>query len=464
MGVTEVLARKVVETTYESLPPEVIQAAKEVLLDGIANMLAGSQEPLARVVTAYVRGLGGPRHASVVGKGFKTHPLHAAYANAVFCHSMDYEMMWYPATHPTSPVLPALLALAEWRDYPPKAVIRALVLGFEVQGRLRLAQEASPQGVSSLGLHPPGNVGPLGSACACAALLGLDVQRTRWAIGIAASRVSGLTANTGTMTKSSHCGHAARMGLEAALLAELGHTANEDILEARNGYNHVYYHNTLNLDLVVKDFGNPYRMLSPGLGVKRFPAQYPTHWSIDAALEIRQRYHLQPQDIERVEVEVGADNEAADRLRPRTGLEGKFSIPYTVAAALLDGKVVIDTFRDERRFAPDMEEMLGRITVVKNPQVRAMDFQNAWSRVTVFTKDGRSYTVRVDKPLGRWDNPLPWEKRLEKFHDCAQRALAPQQAHEVLRLIEGFEEQPSVRPLMALLRIPTARQGRRRPS
>ncbi|GBD11063.1 2-methylcitrate dehydratase [bacterium HR23] len=462
MGVTEALARKIVETTYESLPPEVIQSAREVILDGTANMLAGSQEPLAEVVTRYVRSLGGPRHASVVGRGFKTHPLHAAYANGVFCHAMDYEMMWYPATHPTSPVLPALLALAEWRDYPPKAVVRALVLGFEVQGRLRLAQEASGQGVSSLGLHPPGNVGPIGSACACSALLGLDLQRTRWAIGIAASRVSGLTANTGTMTKSSHCGHAARMGLEAALLAELGHTANEDILEARNGYNHVYYRNSLDLDLVVKDFGNPYRMVSPGLGVKRFPSQYPTHWGIQGALEIRERYRIRPEEVERVEVEVGADNEAADRTRPRTGLEGKFSIPYTVAVALLDGRVVIDSFRDERRFAPDVEEMLGRIVVVKNPQIRSMDFHNAWARVTVHTKDGHTYTVRVDRPLGRWDNPLPWERRLEKFYDCALRSLTPQDADAVLRFIERFEEQPSVRPFMDLLRTPIARRRRGR--
>ncbi|MBI4233571.1 MAG: MmgE/PrpD family protein [Chloroflexi bacterium] len=455
MSVTEALAQKIVETTYETLPGQVIQVAREIVLDGVSNMLAGSQEPLGHIMGRYVRSLRGPQQVSVVGRNFKTHPVHAAFANGTFCHSMDYELMWYPPTHPTGPVLPALLALAEQRGYSGRQVVLALALAFEVQGRLRVTQEAIPGGAPSVHIHPPGNVGVLGNAAACAKLLGLDAWKTRMAIGIAASRISGLTANTGTMTKSTHCGHAARMGLESALLADMGYTGNEDILEARHGYNDIYYFGNLNLDLVLKDFGNPYRMVSPGLAVKKFPAQYPTHWSIDAALEIKRRHQLRAEEIHQVEVEVGADNESADRLRPKTGLDGKFSIAYTVSAALLDGKVVIDTFRDERRFAPDMEAMLGRITIKKNPEIKAMDFQKAWARVTVTMKNGQRYTVRVDSPLGRWDNPLPWEGRLVKFQDCAKRVLAEREAQQVVRLIEGFETLETVRPLMDVLRVPT---------
>ncbi|MBI4234047.1 MAG: MmgE/PrpD family protein [Chloroflexi bacterium] len=454
MGATERLARVLAQTTYESLPQQAIQVVREILLDGVSNMLAGSQEPLAEHLTEYVHGLGGPPQATVVGRGMKTHMVHAAFANGSFCHSMDYELQWNPPTHPTGPVLPALLALAEHRGYPGRQVALALVLGFEVHGRLRVAEVKAGAPPRGGGLHYPGFSGMLSSASACAKLMGLDEWKTRMAIGIAASRVSSITANSGTMTKSTHCGHAARMGLESALLAERGYTASEDVLEAREGYNQSFFGNKLDLDGMVDEFGNPYRILDPGLIVKKYPAQYWNHWSIDAALELRRRHHLNPQEIERVEVEVPKGNGATWRPQPKTGLDGKFSIHYTVSAALLDGKVVIDTFRDERRFAPDMEAMLKRATVVENPQGRA-DFEHAYARVTVWNRDGSTYTHRVDRPLGIWDNPLAWEGRLAKYHDCAQRVLARKEADALLRHIERFESLERVTPLMDLARTPT---------
>ena len=231
-GVTQAIARKAVDATYESLPPEVIQASREVVLDGTAAILAGSQTKLGGIMTQYVRGLGGPRHASVMGYDFKTHVVHAAYANGTFCHAMDYEMMWHPPTHPTGPVLPAILALAEHRNLRGRDAVLALALGFEVQGRMRMSIVASGA-TEGAGIHPPGSVGPIGSAVASAKLLGLNAEKMRLAMGIAGSRIAGIPANKGTMTKSTHCGHAARMGLESALLSELGYTGNPDILKPR---------------------------------------------------------------------------------------------------------------------------------------------------------------------------------------------------------------------------------------
>ena len=455
MGATETLAREIVATADGSPPSEVVEVAREVILDGCANFLAGSREPLSEPTVDYVRELGGPEQATVAGHGFRTHPVHAAYANGVFCHAMDFELMWYPPTHPTSTTLPALLALAEQRGSCGEDVISALATAFEVQGRLRLAIDEAGVEVRE-SLHPPGQVGAFGAAAGCAVLLELDVDRTRTALGIAGSRVSGLMANTGTMTKSTHCGNAARLGLESALLAERGFTASGDVLEATHGYNDTLFQGRLDLSRVTDDFGDPYRMVDPGLTFKKYPSQYPTHWSIDAALELRRRHGIDPDQIKAVEVEVGADNEAADRTRPETGLDGKFSVPYTVAVALLDGTVNIDTFRDERRFAPDVERMLERVTVEKNPEVDAMDFARAWSRVTVETENGEEFSARVDRPPGIWDNPVPWEVYLEKFHHCAGRVLRKGDADELAGLVEEFETLEDVRALTALLGEPTA--------
>ena len=282
MGTTEVLARHIVLTTYDSLPAEVVRAAKDIILDGVGVMLAGSQEEPPRIVAEYAREMGGPPQCTVFGLGFKTSPPMAAFVNGVSGHVLDYEPMWHPATHATSPTLPSILALAETRDVSGKDAITALAVAFEVQGRLRLGGFATER-MERTGFHPPGTVGPLGAAAAGAVLLGLDVKHTRWALGLAGSRSGALAANIGSMTKSSHCGNAGRMGLEAALLAAKGFTANEDVIEAPSGWAQVFHRDGFDF-AAAEAFGRPWRMVDPGLATKKHPSQYGTHRGIDAAL------------------------------------------------------------------------------------------------------------------------------------------------------------------------------------
>ena len=450
-AVTMDLAKKIVSTTYENLSTDVIQVTREIALDGMANMLAGSSQPLSGPLLEYARSLGGPAISSVVGHELRTHPVHAAFLNGSFCHALDYEFVWNPPTHPTGPTLPAFLAIAEERGLSGKDIVPAIAVGFEIQGRLRLAIDEAGVGPMD-SIHPPGLVGPFGAAAGCAKLLGLDVEKTRMALGIVGSRVSGLGANTGSMTKATHCGNAARMGLESALLAESGFTGNDAILEAPQGYNDIFFSGKLDMDAILRNFGAPYRMVDPGLIYKKYPTMYLTHWSVDAALQLREEYGLIKDDITAVEVEVAADNRAADRWSPQTDTECTFSIPYTVAAALLDGKLDFDTFAGNRRLDPTLLSMVDRIQIVRNPDIPAYDFSKAWSRVTITTRDGLKVSARVDRPVGIWDNPVPWDLRVEKFHDCAALAIQREAAEDALALIERFETLASVDPLMSLVR------------
>jgi 2-methylcitrate dehydratase PrpD len=439
MGTTEQLCQKISETVrYEALPPAVVDVARGAIMDGTANMLAGSREPLAGVLLNHLSRFSTSSAATIVGHELRTDPFSAAFANGIFCHSMDFELMWYPPTHPTGPTLAAILALSEIRPVSGRQAVAALVGGFEIQGQLN--QAIIDSGVTwPNGLHPPGFLGPFGATLTTAILLALTPAQTQIALGMVASRVGSLMGNTGTMTKSSHSGHAARMGLECALMAEVGYTASDNILEGVHGFNETYFDGRLDLDAMVAAFGEPYRMVEPGVIVKKYPSQYPTHWSIDAALEIRSQGDVKPGDIAEVVVEVGADNESARVERPTTGLGGKFSVSYTVAAALLDGAIEIDTFRDERHQARDMQEMLERIRIVRIPDLRAMDFAEAWSRVTVTLVDGSQKTARVDRPLGIWDNPLPWDRWVEKYQACAARAVTEDKASVILDQIEHLE-------------------------
>ena len=450
-AITERLADCVDSVCYEELPKEVVVMSKVIILDGLANMLAGSTEPLGRILVSYVSAMGGTPTATVIGTPVKTNPPFAAFANAAFCHSMDYEAMWWPPTHPTSPVLPALLSLAEHEGLSGRKVVEALAAGFEVQGRLNIAVDwiADPYSY----FHPPGTIGVIGSAAASAKLLGLDRWKTRMAVGIAASRTGGLWANTGTMTKSQHSANSARSGVECAVLARAGYTSHEDIIESpKGGFGRLIFGEGADLEAIVRNFGRPFRMVDPGITIKKYPAQTTTHWSIDAALEVKNRSSLKADEIQQVVVRVGAPNWSAQWPKPRTGLEGKFSIHYTVALALLDGGLSIDSFTDERRFSPDLEPMLEKITVIEDETIPpGLDFAKTWATVTVTLRDGRTLEARCDRPRGRWDFPLSREERLAKFHDCARRVLQPEQAEQIAAVVEKIETVENAQELMVLL-------------
>ena len=438
MGVTAELATFISGLRYESLPPAVVQAAKIAIIDGVANMVAGSAQPFAHTIGQYTRDMGGAPKSSVVGWGFKTNPPAAAFANGVFGHCLDFEIQGYPPTHGTSSCLPAALALAEANDAPGKAVITAYVLGWEIQGRLRTA--SAPH--TAHAYHPPGLVGPLGGAAASASVLGLDPQQTSMALGIAASRTGGLTANTGTMVKSTHPGNAARMGAEAALLAGAGYTSSDQALESETGYAQALFGRQLDWQAVTSGLGETYRLLDPGFDIKRFPAQIYMQRPIEAVLNLREAHAIDPSQLRTLTI-TGPHRSHSGPL-PRSGLDGKFSIQYCAAIALLDGQVGIDSFTDDRRFSPDVEELL--------PKLRLETLQTDTATAIAEMSDGRTLQGQCRDFRGSAANPMDHEERTAKFHACASRVLSDSKCADLLTILQALEQQPSVRPLMDLLR------------
>jgi aconitate decarboxylase len=455
MSVSQELSERIAGAHFGALPADVVEVAKTVILDGLGVSLAGSVEPPARIVADYVRDMGGTPQCGVWGHGFKTSPVMAAFANGVAGHVLDYEVMWHPATHATSPTLPAILALAESLQRSGQDVITALVIGFEVQGRIRVASAK----LDLRGFHPPGLVGVMGSAAAAAVMLRLSAEQTRMALGIAGSRAGGVSANTGTMTKSTHCGNAGRLGLEAALLAARGFTGHPDIFEHPAGYAAVYFGEGFDVEAVTRDFGRPYRLMDPGIAIKKHPSQYGTHRGIDAALELRQRYGIDPSQIAAVRIE-GPVMRYTDRPAPRTGLEGKFSVQYTVAAALLDGRITMETFTDAQVRRPEIAALLAKTRLEMNPNIPA-NFDEMWTTVAVQLHDGRTYAVRCDRPRGIWGNPLTRDERLTKVRQCAARVLPEADIDRLIDLVEHLEDASSadMGRLMELLARPPASSG-----
>ena len=447
MSATQALAQFIVDTSYEKLPAPVVEAAKIAILDGIANMLAGSTQELATIIGQYVKDSGGTPQSTVIGWGFKTHAPSAAFANGVFGHCLDYEIQGFPPTHGTSSCLPSALALAEERCASGKTIIEAYVLGWEIQGRLRAASAPA----ANPAFHPPGIVGPLGGAAASAKVLGLDTQQTQMALGIAASRTGGLTANTGTMVKSTHPGSAARMGAEAGILAGAGFTANDQILEAPRGYAEALFNGNMDWDIVTQGLGDPYRMVDPGYDIKRFPAQRGMQDPIEAVLNLRERYDLRAGMVEELTLLTSGRGHSGSL--PQTGLDGKFNVEYCVAVALLDGRVVIDSFTDQRRFAPDMEEILPKILVQPDGP------ESGPVKATAKLKDGRTVSEECQQFTGSKGNPMNREQRMAKVWDCIGRVLAVPDGERMLELVEDLENVPDISALMAILGQTPPAQG-----
>lgn len=442
MSATRTLAQFIADTHFADLPPSVVEAAKIAILDGVANVVAGSVQELADIIGRYVQDAGGSPQSSVVGWGYRTNPPAAAFANGVFGHCLDYEIQGFPPTHGTSSCLPAALALAEHHHVSGQQVITAYALGWEIQGRLRAASASATRP----GYHPPGLVGPLGGAAAAAKALGLDTEQTLMALGIAASRTGGLTANTGTMVKSTHPGNAARMGAEAGILAAMGYTASDEALESPVGYAAALFGGELDWDIATGSLGASWRLVDPGFDIKRFPAQVYMQNVIESALNLREQNGIDPSNIQQLTIRRQGRGHSGPV--PRSGLDGKFSVEYCAAAALLDGQVGIDTFTDARRFAPDMEDMLGRIHVEPDGPASGATL------ATAALKDGTTVSAECAAFRGSAANPMSRDERLAKVRDCFHRALSDADTERVLEMLENLDHLDDAAHLMSVLGQP----------
>ncbi len=448
MAVTAQLCERIAATDYENLGVPAIEAARRLILDGIAIAIAGTEEEAIHILAAHHKEQGGAAQATAIGNGFRLNTVSAAALNGAAMHVLDFEPMWSPANHALSTTLVGALALAEARGATGREILTALVKGVEMQGWIR--QASGQFEASTSRFHPPGAAGPLGSAVAAGHLLKLDPGQLANAIGIAASRAGSLLANAGTMTKSTHCGHAAALGLESALLAARGFTANVDVFEAAQGYVPALYDDGFKVAEMLGYGRAPLRVVDPGYAIKMFPSQFGTHFGITAGLEL----HPQIPDataIRRVLLTAPVMN-YVDRPRPKTGLSGKFSLQYTAASALLDGKVGIRTFTDARLAQADMQDLLGKFEVRLDPAIPGR-FEDMHVLLRVELDGGRVLETRCNGPCGKWGTPpISEAEHLVKVRDCLATRFEPAAAERVIALARQIDalDVGGVRQLMQI--------------
>ena len=446
MNATEQIARFIANTAYEDIPRPVLDATRTIILDGVANILAGSRQPVLEHIRRYVERLGGRPDCTVVGAAFRTNPPLAAFANGAATHVLDYEPQGIPSTHGTSTLLPGILALAEMNGASGRAVVTAFAVGWEVQQRIAMAARKA----ESRPFHPPGIYGPPASAAGCSKLLGLSAEKVRMALGIAASRTGGLYANNGTMTKSTHPGNSGRMGVEAALLAADGFTANDSIFETPRGYVEVIFGDDFEWDALLGGLGERWNLQDHGFNIKRYPAQIGMQWGTESVALLREKNGIRAEEVEWLELEVPAKRAAVSNPAPATGLAGKFSYEYCAAIALTQDQVGIDSFTDAVRFSAPVEAALKKIRLKPNADIDVAT-RSTWVQARAGLKDGRVVSERCDAFRGSVRNPITRDAHLVKVRDCMRRALPEPAMERLIGLVDGLEDLKDARVLARAL-------------
>jgi 2-methylcitrate dehydratase PrpD len=394
-GVTESLARFVVTTRWEDIPTPVRHQAKRSLLNFFAVALAGCRTGPVEMALASLSEFSGGKQATLVGRSERIDALSAAFLNAAGANVHDFcDTHLRTVIHPTAPVAPALLALAELRKLSGPELLLAFILGNEVQARIGLAISPSHY---NRGWHISSTLGVFGAAAGCGKLAGLDAQKMVWALGAAATQSSGLCECLGTPAKSLSVGNAARNGLWAALLAEKGFDGPPEPLAGAQGFYHALAE-TPDLSLVTEGLGESWEIMATSY--KPYPCGFVIHPVLDCVLDWRREHPAA--EVTRVVVRgnplLGL---RTDRPDISTGRESQVSVQHAVAAALVNGKAGLDQFTDACVRDPRVLALRGKVAVERDDA-----FSTISADVDIVTADGVIHKLSQPAARGSDVNPL----------------------------------------------------------
>lgn len=438
-GTTETLARFVVDTRWEDIPETARHEAKRALLNFFAVALAGCRTGPVELALKSLAEFSGGRQATVVGRRERIDALSAAFLNAAGANVFDYCDTHLPTVvHPTAPLAPAALAMAELRRVGGPAFLTAFVLGFEIECRVGAA--VSP-GHYPKGWHITSTCGVFAAAAAAGKLLGLGVQPMVWALGTAATQSAGLCECLGWPAKSVSVGNAARNGLWSALLAEKGFAGPAEPLAGSQGFFAVM-DEPVNWDGLLAGLGADWQVANNSL--KPYPAGFVIHPLLDLALDWRRAH---PDAV--VEKVRARGNplllQRTDRPDVRTGREAQVSLQHAVAAALVRGKAGLEQFTDACVNDPAVSAMRRKVEVAASPGLSTIA-----AEMDFVTADGRTHTVSTQAARGSAANPLKDSEIEDKLRT---EAASWQKGHDMQPLIDAVWAIDRSEDVSALLKL-----------
>jgi 2-methylcitrate dehydratase PrpD len=441
------VARIASAMSEETVPPRVLTCAKHALLDYLGVTVAGSIEESARCVRDFVLTEAPEGSAPIIGTRYTTTSQGAALVNGVASHALDFDdSNLYTMGHPTGALLSALIPVAAARDLAGARLLTAMVAGMQAEG---LVAQASGNGGFARGFHATGTFGVFGSAAGTANLLGFDADQTAQTLGLAGSQAAGLRTVFGTMGKHLNAAKAGANGLLAAQLVEKGFTGPTDGIEDTNGGFSKAVTGEFDAARTAAAIRDNY--VIEGNIYKRDACCAMTHASIWGVRDLQRRHGFSVDDVEEVVLHVCPDTlKMAGIERPTTGLEGKFSLAYVTARALLGLSTTQDAFDDKAVADSRTRETMTRVTTV------AREGQTTKDPDTIIVRlgDGRRYEVTVNV-----NKPSPPEKMEEegsalatKFVSLTAGVLGEDRANAVVAEVNELDSAASIRTLLALVR------------
>jgi 2-methylcitrate dehydratase PrpD len=433
--VTRTLARYLVTARFEDLPEGVRAEAARTLLNWVGSALGGSRHETMDIAVSALSPFSGPAQASVLGRGERLDILHAALMNGISSHVHDFDDTHLKTViHPAGPVASAILALAERQPVSGRDFMTALVLGVEAECRIGNAVYPAHY---DRGWHITGSTGVFGAAAAAGRLLKLSEQQMVWALGIAAVQPVGLREMFGSMTKSFHPGRAAQNGLTAALLASRNFTSSEAGLEAKSGWTNVLSTET-RFGEIIDNLGKSFEISLNTY--KPFACGIVIHPAIDACIQLRNEHGLTAAQIDRIDLRVHPlVLELTGKKAPQTGLEGKFSVYFAAAVAIVRGAAGVAEFSDRLVTDPTIVALRDRVTATVDPAIREEQVH-----AVIALKDGRRLEKHIEHAVGSVERPMSNADLEAKFLGNAQGVLSEARARALIDLCWRAESLPAV--------------------
>lgn len=450
-SVTQDLAKFAANLKYEDLNTHIIQRFKNYLLDGIGCGIYGNEFPWCQIVNAFIKEQGGTRDSTLWLQGFKGPSANVALGLGVMIHSFDFDDFHNAKVHPGAVVIPAAMVTGERLGASGKAVLTAMVAGYETMIRISLA--TGPKASRLKGWHLTGTTGTFGAAAAAGNLLELSQEEMASALGMGGTQSAGLWAFTadGAMSKRFHAGRSSQSGVIGALLTQKGFKGPTQILEAQDGGFCRATSDQVDFSLATEGLGK--KFVSSDVNIKPYSCCASTHSSIDGVLQLVQDNDIKPSDIKKVlvktadavKIQCGFDYE------PLSVLQAQMSMQYCLGAALLEGQVLLDQFSLEKISDQRILEMAKRVQIVVDPEIDQIYPEKFAGKVEIATKNGKVYNTRIDFPLGSPENPLSFENIVKKFKSLTFRVQPQDRIDAVIEKVVELEKLANIKELIQLL-------------
>jgi len=445
------LAARIVGTRYEQLSKLALRYARSAFIDTLGVGIAGSTEEASLIARRVLQPAGGGS-AIIWGYGDRVGSLDAAFVNGISANVLDFDDCTDNlGGHPSSPILPALIGLAEERQASGAQVLTAYVAGVETETCLGLGVNFHHY---EKGWHPTSTLGVFGAAAACSRLMELDEERTMHALALCASLSAGIKSNVGSMAKPMHIGHASRSGLLAARLAAEGFTGMADALEHHQGFLEVFNGaGHYDADKILAKWGNPWDLEMPGIAIKQHPCCLSAQAAADAIIEATQTRDIRAEDVVKVEASISARRlQHTNRPAPRSAMDAKLSIQYVLARALVSREVTIAHFENDAWQDETIGNLMNLIHVQPLDPETVERHGDFFAAVVLTTKHGERVSASMERPIGHHPGvPLPVQRVHDKFRSCVSRHLDPVQVDCFLEAAESLEHLDSIRGLTDLL-------------